>query len=84
MIFTATKDARLYLMNPDDVEVADYSFVEDVRGDGMICWIPIEWEEDVEQRTRVLDTVLVHTKFDEYIKLFETDQTYGSSVYYMY
>lgn len=74
----------LYLMEPDDLETADYTFVEDTYDNGMLVWIPILWEEDPEYRNRVLDTVLVRTEYKSYDKLFETEPTYGSSVYYMH
>lgn len=83
--FVAVNENRLYLMEPSDMESADYSFLDDMNEEGIVCWIPVTWEtEDAEQRDWVLAQVLVHTKYKEYDKLFETVDTYGSSVYYIH
>lgn len=74
---------RFYLMEPDDMETADYSFLEEEYDDGILCWIPITWDEEEAERW-VLDQIIVHTELKEYDKLFETDATYGSSVYYIH
>lgn len=85
MIFEFNPDSRMYLMEPGDVETADYTFLEEADGQGILCWIPVEWEqENPDQRDRILDAVLVRSEYGGYDKLFETEEEYGSSVYYMH
>lgn len=83
--FVAVNANRVYLMEPNDMEKADYSFLDGTYDMGIVCWMPVTWEvEDEEQRDWVLDQILVHTELKEYDKLFETDDTYGSGVYYIH
>ena len=79
-------NTRMYLMEPEDLDEVDYSFIADTYDKGILCWLPLSWEEDIGMRDYALDQILSHTDYNEYRKVFETDYYYqpGSSVYYVY
>lgn len=79
-------NTKIYLMEPEDLDEKDYSFIADTYDQGILCWLPLSWEEDIGMRDYALDQILSHTGYNEYRKVFETDYYYqpGSSVYYVY
>lgn len=70
---------RIYKVNWEDIENVDFSFLDELEGEGFLCWLPIGWGDEATQRR--MEWILVRTDYKEFERAFTT---YNSNVYYVY
>lgn len=69
----------LYLTVVEDIYDIDYKLLDELDGEGFLCWFPIQWDDEYIQHK--MERVLFLIDYKEYEKAFTT---YHSNVYYVY
>lgn len=77
--YLINEGTSLYRIWSDSVSDTDYGFLDELNGEGFLCWVPVQ--EDGEYDHNVIDQVLVRTDYKEYERVFTT---YHSNIYYVY